>query len=152
MSEKQQREIALMIVDALWNSKWIRLALQTYEYHGKGFDSLRQMFGRTAPESMRPNMPAVKHRLEELVLQTLADIQIENYRRKRVGDKPVTAAQFFRPNKRRMVTYGLDVDEVALTRYSWMVFERNENGRQKYLEYLESQRVRPQDVIEFESV
>jgi hypothetical protein len=40
--EENERQIAMMIVDALWQSQWIRGALQAYEYHGKGFDGLRQ--------------------------------------------------------------------------------------------------------------
>jgi hypothetical protein len=58
--EENERQIALMIVASLWQSQWIRGALQTYEYHGKGFDGYRQMFGRTPPDSQRPSIPGMK--------------------------------------------------------------------------------------------
>src|SRR5258708_5894179 len=87
LREAHEREIALMIVDALWHSKWIRLALQTFEYHGKGFEGSRLGFRRMPPDDQRPRMQAIKWRLEEFVLSQLREIQYEIYKHKKKNGK-----------------------------------------------------------------
>jgi hypothetical protein len=75
--EENERQIAMMVVDALWQSQWIRGALQDYEYRGKGFDGLRQSFRMMPPESEPPNIPAIRWKLEELVLRELYERQVD---------------------------------------------------------------------------
>jgi hypothetical protein len=150
--EQNEREIALMIVDALWHSKWIRLALQDYEYHGKGFGGVRQMFGKNPPDSERPSMPAIKSKLERLVLAELNERQCEIYTHEKKNKRTVTAVDLFKPNRRMMNTYGLNVNEVSLTRGAWKVFERNAKGDVEYEAYCRENGVHPKDVIELDSV
>lgn len=154
LREAHEREIALMIVDTLWQSKWIRLALQDYEYRGTGFDSTARLyFRRLPPEEKRPRMQAIKSRLEELVLNQLTEIQYEIYKHKNNKDKrKVTAADLFKPNRRLTVCYGPDRYEVSLTRDDWKVFARTAAGDAEYLSYLKSNSVDPKDVVELESV
>jgi hypothetical protein len=53
--EDHEKEIATMITNALWNSQWIRLALQEKEYHGKGFHGLRQILRMSPNEDTSPS-------------------------------------------------------------------------------------------------
>jgi hypothetical protein len=149
--EENERQIAMMIVDALWHSKWIRLALQMYEYHGTGFGGVRQMFGRAPPESQRPLMQSIKWKLEKFVLSELRERQYEIYTHKKKNKRTVTAVDLFKPNRRLMNTYGLNVREVSLTRGGWKVFEDNAKGQAEYVTYCRENGVDPKDVVELDS-
>lgn len=149
--EAHEREIAMMIVDALWHSKWIRLALQMYEYHGTGFGGMRQMFGRNPPESRRPLMQSIKWKLENLVLSELRERQYEIYTHKKKNKQTVTAVDLFKPNRRLMNTYGLNVREVSLTRGAWKVFEDNAKGQAEFEVYCRENSIDPKDVVELDS-
>src|SRR5260370_41772354 len=94
--EENERQIAMMLVDALWHSQWIRGALQTYEYHGKGFDGYRQMFGMSRPDSERPSIPAIRRKLEEFVLRELRERQYEIYCHPKKNKRKVTAVDLFK--------------------------------------------------------
>ena len=152
---KHEEQIALMLVDALWNDKWIRLALQDYEYDGKGFHQrgiVRELLGIKPSEDDRPSMRSLKYKLENLVLEKLRAIQYDIYNHEKTDKRSVTAADIFKPNVRRTVCYSQDVDEVSVDRYSWEAFQRTPEGRAKYLEYLRSKNIDPQSVVEIESV
>jgi hypothetical protein len=49
-----------------------------------------------------------------------------------------------------MVGYGLDVNEVWLTRYDCKVFARTPAGDVAYLEYLRANSVDPKDVVDLD--
>lgn len=149
--EENERQIAMMVVDALWHSKWIRLALQDYEYHGKGFDGVRQMFGRTPPNSQRPSMASIKWKLEEFVLSELRERQYEIYTHKKKNKRTVTAVDLFKPNRRLMNTYGLNVREVSLTRGGWKAFEDNARGQAEFEAYCRENGIDPKNVVELDS-
>jgi hypothetical protein len=149
--EENERQVAMMIVDALWQFKWIRIALEMYEYHGKGFDGVRQIFGRTPPDSERPSMQAVKWKLEEFVLSALREHQCEIHSHKKKNKRSVTAADLFKPNRRLMNTYGVNVREVSLTRGAWKIFENNARGQAEFERYCLENNVDPKDVVELDS-
>jgi hypothetical protein len=146
--EENERQIALMIVDSLWQSQWIRGALQTYEYHGKGFDGYRQMFGMSKPNSERPSIPAIKWRLEEFVLSELRERQYEIYRHPKKNKRKVTAADVFKPHKREMNTYGLRTLEVSLNRGDWKAFQSTAGGRAELEAYCRANGVDPKDLLD----
>ncbi|WP_316187738.1 MULTISPECIES: hypothetical protein [unclassified Bradyrhizobium] len=145
--EENERQIALMIVDSLWQSQWIRGALQTYEYHGKGFDGYRQMFGRSPPDSQRPSISSMKWKLEEFVLRELRERQYEIYTHPKKNKRKVTAADVFKPHKREMNTYGLHTLEVSLKRDEWKAFENSASGRAELEAYCRANGVDPKDLL-----
>ncbi|WP_454624852.1 hypothetical protein [Bradyrhizobium cenepequi] len=146
--EENERQIALMIVDSLWQSQWIRVALQTHEYHGKGLDGCRQMFGRTPPNSERPSIPAIKRKLEELVLRELRERQYEIYTHLKKNKRKVTAADLFKSHKREMNTYGLRTLEVSLKRDEWKAFENTASGRAELEAYCRANGIDPKDLLD----
>jgi hypothetical protein len=150
--ENHENEIATMITNALWQSKWIRFALQGYEYHGKGFHGVRQTLRMSPNENTRPSMRSLYYRLLHLIHNELRTIQWEIFKHEKADKMTVTAADLFKTNKRRMVTYGLDVDEVSLAIGEFNIFPRTDAGKRQYLEYLRSNGVEPKDVVELESV
>ena len=77
-------------------------------------------------------MRVVRVQLENLVLNKLSEIQEEIYKHPKTDKRTVTAADLFKPTKRRMVGYGLAVNEVSLTRVDWKVFQRTPAGEAEY--------------------
>jgi hypothetical protein len=127
--EENERQIAMMVVDALWQSQWIRGALQDYEYRGKGFDGLRQSFRMMPPESERPNIPAIRRKLEELVLRALYERQVDMHGNAKQNKRTITAADLYNPNKRLLNTYGRNHWEVSLQRGESKLFENTDSAR-----------------------
>lgn len=147
---EEQRQLALMIVDRLWNTKWIRLALQHYEYDGKGFDGIRLMLGKVPKD--RPNMRSLKLRLEKTVLDDLNELQYELYLRKKENpEKCITADDMFKPTIRYTNTYGRNVMEVSLTRDEHKEFDKDGNFQDTYRQYLGSRGVDPKKVQSIDS-
>jgi hypothetical protein len=145
--EANEREIAMMIVDALWQSQWIRGALQDYEYHGKGFDGLRQSFRMTPPESERPNIQSVRWKLEELVLRELYERQVDMHGIVKPNKRMITAAELYKPNKRLLNTYGRNHWEVSLQRGESKLFENTDSGRAALETYCRENGVDPKTLV-----
>lgn len=145
--EENERQVALMVVDALWQSQWIRRALQDYEYHGKGFDGLRQSLRMTPPESERPNITAIKWKLEELVLRELRERQIDMYGHPKTDKRTITAEDLYKPNKRLLNTYGRNHWEVSLRRGESKLFENTDSGRAELESYCRANDVDPKSLL-----
>jgi hypothetical protein len=147
LREENERQIALMVVDALWQSQWIRGALQDYEYHGKGFDGFRQTFRMMPPESERPNISAIKWRLEELVLRELRERHIDMYGHPKKDKRTITAEDLYKPNKRLLNTYGRNHWEVSLRRGESKLFENTDSGRAELDAYCWANGVDPKSLL-----
>jgi hypothetical protein len=150
--EEHERQIAMMIVDALWQSSMIRSALQDKAYYNTGFDSgWRLSLGWIPPNEARPSPQSLYWELSRLVLDELPSIQgrIEAHPKKDKGT--VTAADIYKPNRRRLVTYGLDAYEVSLAPGDIKVFPRTASGDIEYIEYLRTHGIDPKQVVDIGS-
>jgi len=152
LREAQEREIAKMVVDILWHSMWIRSALQFYEYAGKGFHGIRQMLKIPPSEDKRPSMSRLRWRLENHVLEEFREIQGDIYRKKKSGKEVVTAEDVFKPNRRELVTYGLQGYEVELSRGELKIFEDTAAGKIEYTAYCRAHEVDPNNVVKIDPV
>jgi hypothetical protein len=145
--EANERQIAMMIVDVLWQSQWIRGALQDYEYQGKGFDGLRQSLRLMPPESERPNIEAVRRKFEELVLRELYQRQVDMHGIAKPNKRMITAAELYKPNKRLLNTYGRNHWEVSLQRGESKLFENTDTGRAALEVYCRENGVDPKNLL-----
>ncbi|WP_316159447.1 hypothetical protein [Bradyrhizobium sp. SZCCHNRI3042] len=147
LREEHDRQIALMVVDALWQSQWIRGALQHYEYRGKRFDGLRQVIRMIPPESERPNISAIKRRLEEFVLKELLERHVDMHRHSKKNKRTITADELYKPNKRLLNTYGRNHWEVSLTRGDSKLFETTDRGVSELEAYCRANGVDPKSLL-----
>jgi hypothetical protein len=152
LREENERQIALMVVDALWQSRWIRLVLEDYEYQRTyRFINLRTLF-RWWRDSDRPNALVIWRELENLVLDKLQERQMEMWDIPKVDKRTITADDLFKPNRRRVHSYGRNLWEVSLTRDDFEVFEDTLKGQAEYEAYCKSKGVNPKDVVELDPV
>jgi hypothetical protein len=110
----------MIVIDAPWRSQWIRGALQDYEYRGKCL---------MPPESERQNIPAIRRKLEDLVLRELYERQVDMHGSAKQNKRTITAADLYKPNKRLLNAYGRNHWEVPLQRGECKLFENTESGR-----------------------
>src|SRR5580704_5930873 len=130
-----------MIVDSLWHSdhQGIRNFVVDYAYRNKGFHGnsmLGELLRRKPSEEDRPSLISLKLDLERFMLEHLNEIQYEVYKYEKQNTREATAAGIFKPHRRRLLSYGLDVNEVWLSRYDCELFERTPEGEVACAEYL----------------